>query len=666
MSAKKQSSILGFFSRKPPSTSAEKKPIETEKKSNGTEKRANGAQKEESILEKSIDKTKEEEEMDELAKLCVEDDEDDKMVVVEPKMEIKKRKRITLMADSSDEELDDDVQDKTYTPNKKQKLAEFNQQPFSFSTPKSVTKAKKSSFSTPEVTKNKKDKENTSPPSSAKKLKDKLSAFASPSLNASKNNDSIDSTNDEEPIDASAFSHISYPFLQASAIRDKNGRKPDHPDYDSTTLYIPESFLSQQTPAQRQWWDLKMNHYDKVLFFKMGKFYELFHMDAVLAVERCGLIYMKSKAYAHCGFPEAGYERYSEVLVNLGYRVVRIEQTETPADMEARVQKMHRPTKFDKVVRREICQVESIGTSGEKDSYLTAFTASKSIDNELGIEVGLCYVDTSLGQINLCQFSDDYDLSALETLLAFFPPSEIILDKSKSPLLQNLVNKFSYVPKRVTNFPLPTKTLKKLHDYYGDKSEWPTDLHGHLDESDSLGLTPLSRSNPVLAAFGAVINFLNEALVDNQIMEQKQVRNILPPLDKRNVDSNAGDNVIIGSKMILDNKTLQHLDILPNPETPEITSLFNVIDKTSTHMGKRLLRQWVCMPLLRREEIEDRQEFVKYFCDHVEVVHCLQESLKGIPDLEKLASTIYALGVKLPSDHPEQVCIFVKRACQSN
>ena len=356
---------------------------------------------------------------------------------------------------------------------------------------------------------------------------------------------------------------------------------------------------------------------------------------------------------------QVGYERYSEVLVNLGYRVVRIEQTETPTDMETRVQNLHRPTKFDKVVRREICQVQSIGISrgengGERDSYLTAFTATKSIDKDSGVEVGLCYVDTALGQINLCQFSDDYDLSGLETLLAFYPPSEIILDKSKSPLLQNLVNKFSFVPKRITNFPPSTKTLKGLHDYYGDKSDWPTDLHSHLDEADSLGLTPLSRSNPVLAAFGAVINFLKEALVDNQIMEQKQIRNILPPLEKRNVD-NAGDN-IIGSKMILDNKTLQHLDILPNPETPEITSLFNVIDKTSTQMGKRLLRQWLCMPLLRPEEIKERQEFVKYFCNHLEVAHCLQESLKGIPDLEKLASTIYSLGVKLPSDHPEQVC----------
>ncbi len=71
---------------------------------------------------------------------------------------------------------------------------------------------------------------------------------------------------------------------------------------------VPASFLNKQTPAQRQWWEIKGNNYDTVLFFKMGKFYELFHMDAVLAVQECGLGYMK-KDYAHVGFPESAFQR---------------------------------------------------------------------------------------------------------------------------------------------------------------------------------------------------------------------------------------------------------------------------------------------------------------------------------------------------------------------
>jgi DNA mismatch repair protein MSH6 len=98
-------------------------------------------------------------------------------------------------------------------------------------------------------------------------------------------------------------------------------------------------------------WVLKSDHYDTVLFFKMGKFYELFHMDAVISVERCGLLFMKRLEMAHSGFPEVAFERYAEVLVGFGYKVGRIEQTETPAENDIRVKAMSRPTtKFDKVV----------------------------------------------------------------------------------------------------------------------------------------------------------------------------------------------------------------------------------------------------------------------------------------------------------------------------
>ena len=104
------------------------------------------------------------------------------------------------------------------------------------------------------------------------------------------------------------FPHLNYPFLDPAKIMDNQKRRPDDPNYDAGTLFVPSAFLREQTPAQKQWWDFKTEHYDKILFFKMGKFYELFHMDAVTAVERCGLLYMK-KEIAHCGFPEAAFER---------------------------------------------------------------------------------------------------------------------------------------------------------------------------------------------------------------------------------------------------------------------------------------------------------------------------------------------------------------------
>lgn len=547
MSAKKNASILSYFSKKPaPSpNAASPKLTPAVPKDKGD------------VQNNSLNKSQQEIEADELTKSCLEDDED--MEIVEPKLEKKKRKRI-IMDDSSDEE---ETKSKTSTPNKKSKLSEVNGS-FSFSTPKSSSKKVK-------------DKENNSPPSASKKvLKDRLSMFASPaSANKSKNNDSIaeESTQDMKTM---SFPHLSFAFLDPAKVKDKSKKSPDDPDYNAGTLYVPDSFLREQTPAQRQWWEFKINHFDKVLFFKMGKFYELFHMDAVIAVERCGLLYMK-KEMAHCGFPEVAFERYAQVLVDLGYKVARIEQTETPADLDVRVKKMSRPTKFDKVVRREICQITSTGTriTGSKDvNYLTAICAKKSLDDDQ-VSIGLCFVDTSMGKVHLSRFEDDKELSCLETLLAFYPPIEIVASRSSRDLMSNFLQKFSFINKSYVNFPDAGKTLKSLHDYYGDdKEKWPPAICENLDPSDNLGLTPLKSSQLVLSSFGAIIQYLSESLIDNHVLEQQQVVNIDPPLDiKRKIE----DVNYVASNMILDNKTLKNLDVIPNPECPEAAVIFDYI-----------------------------------------------------------------------------------------
>lgn len=99
------------------------------------------------------------------------------------------------------------------------------------------------------------------------------------------------------------FSHETYDFIKPENIRDKDGRRPEHPDYDPKTLYVPNDWLKKQTQTQQQWWLIKRDHFDTILFFKMGKFYELYHMDAVLICELTNIIYMKGQ-FAHAGFPE--------------------------------------------------------------------------------------------------------------------------------------------------------------------------------------------------------------------------------------------------------------------------------------------------------------------------------------------------------------------------
>lgn len=87
--------------------------------------------------------------------------------------------------------------------------------------------------------------------------------------------------------------HEKLEFLKQQNIRDGKKRKMDDPGYDPHTLYVPESYLSTLTPAMRQWWILKSKYFDTVLFFKVGKFYELYHMDAVIGVNHLGFSFMK-------------------------------------------------------------------------------------------------------------------------------------------------------------------------------------------------------------------------------------------------------------------------------------------------------------------------------------------------------------------------------------
>lgn len=97
----------------------------------------------------------------------------------------------------------------------------------------------------------------------------------------------------EGVVGAGKHDHDHYTFLQPSHIRDANGRRPDDPMYNPRTLQVPAAFLKDQTPAMAQWWAFKAQNMDTVLFFKVGKFYELFHMDADIGYQQLDLIYMK-------------------------------------------------------------------------------------------------------------------------------------------------------------------------------------------------------------------------------------------------------------------------------------------------------------------------------------------------------------------------------------
>ena len=119
-------------------------------------------------------------------------------------------------------------------------------------------------------------------------------------------------------------------FLKEENIMDKMGRRPWEEGYDETTLYISPEDWKKFTPAMRQYWTIKQNNLEKILFFKLGKFYEIFYTDAIICNRILDLAWMGAATRLHVGFPEKACDNYVGILVNHGFKVAVIEQTETP------------------------------------------------------------------------------------------------------------------------------------------------------------------------------------------------------------------------------------------------------------------------------------------------------------------------------------------------
>jgi DNA mismatch repair protein MSH6 len=256
--------------------------------------------------------------------------------------------------------------------------------------------------------------------------------------------------------------------------RDSQGRHRDHPDYDGRTLMVQEGEWKKitgtdMTAAVKQWWDLKSQYFDTILLFKTGKFYEMFHTDADVGVELLGFIYMKGKV-AHAGFPEISYGQFADKLVRAGYKVARVEQTETPDMLKVRKAQTPRSQKKPKVVNREVCSVMTLGTRTfcalDDSSALLAAEANGGATDPCGpllaireeqleapeeddgsdednvkpvCEYGITVVDAIRGTVTLGMFADDVLRNRLRTLLACFDPSEILLPANASKELRSLV-----------------------------------------------------------------------------------------------------------------------------------------------------------------------------------------------------------------------------------
>ncbi|EDV19356.1 uncharacterized protein TRIADDRAFT_33687, partial [Trichoplax adhaerens] len=492
------------------------------------------------------------------------------------------------------------------------------------------------------------------------------------------------------------YIHQGLKWMQDGFRKDSKGRLQSDPEYDSRTLWLPSGFLKEQTPLMRQWWQIKSENFDSVLCFKVGKFYEMYHMDALIGISELGLILMRvtqsSTAVAHCGFPEIAFSRYAETLAQRGYRVVRVEQTETPQMMEERVKSSTRPTKFDKVVNREVCgritkatrtfSVQNYEDPNSENAFLLAIIERERDDLAVGHSLlGVCFLDTTIGKFHLGQFTDDRQCSRLRTLVTHFQPVQILYERGKvSSKLQHIFQhdllsamKDALAPG--SEFWDSNNTLKILSEksYFtkdGNEADdasldtWPETLRNFV-EGDGFGITAKEDYDLTVSALGASIWYLTKCFLDYDLMSLKNFEEYVPP-DAPSPDRLVAGNILKHKHMILDAVTLINLDILPTASDSGLRgTLLEKLDYCVTPTGKRLFKHWLCTPLCDPVLINDRLDSVEDLMAMSSAVSDCLNTLRKIPDLEKLINKIHSLGSSRRSNHPDNKAIFFEDTAYS-
>ncbi|TYI19204.1 hypothetical protein ES332_A07G148900v1 [Gossypium tomentosum] len=452
-------------------------------------------------------------------------------------------------------------------------------------------------------------------------------------------------------------------FLGPEVRRDANRKRPGDANYNPKTLYLPPGFLKSLSGCQRQWWEFKSKHMDKVLFFKMGKFYELFEMDAHVGAKELNLQYMRGEQ-PHCGFPEKNFSMNVEKLARKGYRVLVVEQTETPEQLELR--RKEKGAK-DKVVKREICAVVTRGTltdgemlsSSPDPSYLMAVTEScqRSPNQNEKWVFGMCAVDVATSRIIIGQFEDDSECSALCCLLAELRPVEIIkptnllsleteramLRHTRTPLVNELVPTAEFWDANKT-----VHEVKTIYKCINDQSaagsvDVGTDA-ANTYEDDELGCLPPILSSLLraggngslaLSALGGTLYYLKQAFLDVTLLRFAKYE-LLP--------SSGFSRIAQTPYMLLDAAALENLEIFENSGNGDSSgTLYAQLNHCITAFGKRLLRTWLARPLYHTDLIKERQDAVAGLKGE-SLSHALEfrKALSRLPDMERLLARIFA------------------------
>ncbi len=361
--------------------------------------------------------------------------------------------------------------------------------------------------------------------------------------------------------------------------------------------------MAELSPMMRQYLDIKQQHPDTIIFFRLGDFYEMFFDDAktasrelelVLTGRDCGL----EERAPMCGVPFHSYETYVSRLVEKCYKVAICEQTEDPSRAKG-------------LVKREIIRIITPGTVIEdsmlkeaRNNYLCTLSVQEK-------DSAACFVDASTGALHVTSLGGDSVSARIIGELGRFQPSEIIL----GGLAAKHDDLISFISTRLEC------RYEPRPDSYFDNSVCDAICEEHFGKSlTQLGITAGSAA---ASAVGAAIQYLRETK-----------RSGLDCINSVDVYTNA-------QFMSLDLSTRRNLEISETMRSRDTRgSLLRVVDRTCTAMGKRMLRDWIERPLLNPIVINNRHNGVQELVDLTEVRGEIREALSGVYDLERLLSRV--------------------------
>ena len=351
----------------------------------------------------------------------------------------------------------------------------------------------------------------------------------------------------------------------------------------------------------KQYNAIKVKYPDAMLLFRVGDFYETFGEDAKKAAHVLGIILTKRGAgseteTALAGFPHHSLNTYLPKLVKAGMRVAICDQLEDP-----------KMTKT--IVKRGVTELITPGVSlndevlnTKTNNFLAAVHFDTSTRSATKKQLGISFLDISTGEYLTAQGNAEY----IDKLLQNFSPSEVLVQKQhKQQFLALFENRY------YTFY---------LDDWVFQPEYAQETLQNHFDVKSLKGFGVQDLKYGIIAA-GAVLYYLSET-------QHKQLKHI------QSISRIAEDNYVW-----MDRFTVRNLELY-NPNSVNAVTLLNVIDKTISPMGGRLLKRWLALPLKNIDTIRKRHELVKFFIDSEAFSETVTYQLKQISDLERLISKV--------------------------